>query len=608
MDELGRLEALRLAGLTAAADPGMDRFARLVARLVRVPVSLVSLLEADRQVFPGMTGLEEPWAGQRETPLSHSFCQHVVASGEPLVLDDSRLYRLTCASLAIPDLRVIAYAGMPLTDADGHVLGSLCAIDHEPRKWAEDELRDLRDLAEACSVELRLRIATQQIRRDRDQADVLLRASVELARSRELSDLVRRLHRLFGGPVEPSYVTLLLADERGLSRVAHPDDARPEEGAVDHLERDADFPSAQAMREQRTVFVPDRAALADGYGPEAGHGFDSLGLSSVLCVPLARGRGVLMWCWVDAHVLTVTEEAFFTAVAGYVSQAVERTLFVENRLSTAEQLQSAMLTALPAVPGLEMAALYLPAADQDMVGGDWYDAYPVPAGACGTTEPGGTTEPCGTGVRQPALILSIGDIIGHDIGAAAVMGQVRSMLRQATLGDPGHSPAAALAAVDSTFAVLPLGPGGTAVHARLDPLGDRWRLTWSNAGHTPPLLRLPGGRVSVLEEHDLLLLGSPAGLSRRDHVRELPQDSVLMLYTDGLVEHRDSDIDDGIAQAVSLLSTYGDGSLPQFLEVLSRSLEGFPRSDDVAVLALRVTGPPENPVPRPPGRHYSARL
>lgn len=180
MGDLGRLEALRLAGLTAAADPGMDRFARLVARFLRVPVSLVSLLETDRQVFPGMVGLAEPWAARRETPLSHSFCQHVVIDRRPLVLEDTRVHQRTCASLAIPDLQVIAYAGMPLTDADGHVLGSLCAIDHKPRKWTAEELQDLGDLTAACSVELQLRIATERIREDRDHADLLLRASVEL--------------------------------------------------------------------------------------------------------------------------------------------------------------------------------------------------------------------------------------------------------------------------------------------------------------------------------------------------------------------------------------------------------------------------------------------
>src|ERR1035437_1027200 len=81
----GRLAALRQVGLGAAADPGMERLARLVASTLQVPAALVSLVEKDRQVFPGMVGLAEPWATTRQTPLSHSTCQHVTASGRPLI-------------------------------------------------------------------------------------------------------------------------------------------------------------------------------------------------------------------------------------------------------------------------------------------------------------------------------------------------------------------------------------------------------------------------------------------------------------------------------------------------------------------------------------------
>lgn len=276
---------------------------------------------------------------------------------------------------------------------------------------------------------------------------------------------------------------------------------------------------------------------------------------------------------VPPHVLALTEEAVLTAVAGYVSQAVERTRFVANRLSTAEQLQASMLTDLPAVPGLDMAALYLPATDQDMVGGDWYDAYRLPP------LPGAT---------QPALMLSVGDIIGHDIQAAAVMGQVRSMLRQASLQHPTHSPAAALDAVDRALDVLPLGPGATAVHARLDPDGGRWCLTWSNAGHPPPLLRKPDGRVSALGEHDLMLLGASNDAARHDHTHDLPRDSVLLLYTDGLVERRDVDIDVSIRDTASTLAEHGDKPLPLLLDALSHGLRDVPQRDDVAVLVVRV--------------------
>ncbi|MFF3174071.1 GAF domain-containing SpoIIE family protein phosphatase [Streptomyces sp. NPDC057900] len=574
MKDPGRLEALRLAGLTAAADPGMDRFARLVTRLLRVPVSLVSLLESDRQVFPGMVGMSGFWADRRETPLTHSFCQHVVADGKPLVLSDARLHPRTCASLAIPDLQVIAYAGMPLTDADGHVLGSLCAIDHQPRTWTADELRDLEDLTAACSMELRLRIASELIQRDRDHAGLLLRAAIELAHAHDLTDLTRRLRHLFQGPAEPTYVGLLLADGGQLWRVIDPDDVRPVESAIDRLEREADFPSALAMREQRTVFVPDRPALLSGFGPEAVAGYDSLGLESVLCVPLPNRLGVLTWCWPRPHILAPTEEAVLSTVAGYVSQAVERTRFVANRLSTAEQLQAAMLTELPDVPGLDMAALYLPAADQDMVGGDWYDAYPLPPAPPAT---------------RPALMLSIGDVIGHDVQAATVMGQIRSMLRQASLDDPAHSPAAALHAIDKAIDTLPLGLGATAVHARLDLDDGRWRLTWSNAGHPPPLLHTPEGGVSSLDAHDLLLLGTSDDPPRHDHGRDLPPGSVLLLYTDGLVERRDEDIDTGTAYTASVLARHCDKPLPLLLEALSEGLAEVPQRDDVAVLVVRVS-------------------
>ncbi|WP_330452806.1 MULTISPECIES: SpoIIE family protein phosphatase [unclassified Streptomyces] len=573
MKDPGRLEALRLAGLTAAADPGMDRFARLVTRLLRVPVSLVSLLEADRQVFPGMVGMSGFWAARRETPLTHSFCQHVVADGKPLTLSDARMHPRTCASLAIPDLQVIAYAGMPLTDADGHVLGSLCAIDHQPRTWTADELHDLEDLTAACSMELRLRIASELIQRDRDHAGLLLRAAIELAHAHDLTDLTRRLRHLFQGPSEPTFVGLLLADGGKLWRVIDPEDVRPVETAIDHLERDAAFPSALAMREQRTVFVPDRTGLLRGFGPEAVAGYDSLGLESVLCVPLPNRRGVLTWCWSRPHVLAPTEEAVLTTVAGYVSQAVERTRFVANRLSTAEQLQAAMLTELPDVPGLDMAALYLPAADQDMVGGDWYDAYPLP------------TAPPAT---RPALMLSIGDVIGHDVQAATVMGQIRSMLRQASLDDPAHSPATALNAIDRAIDTLPLGLGATAVHARLDLDDGHRRLTWSNAGHPPPLLRTPDGGVSILDDHDLILLGTSDDPPRHDHTRDLPPGSVLLLYTDGLVERRDADIDAGTAHTAAVLARHADKPLPLLLEALAKGLAEIPHRDDVAVLVVRV--------------------
>jgi serine phosphatase RsbU (regulator of sigma subunit) len=149
-----------IAPLPAASDPAFERFVRLVRRQLGVPVALVSLVDAQEQVFPGAAGLPEPYQSERRTPLSHSFCQHVVASSEPLVIEDARRHPLVRHNLAVPDLHVVAYAGMPLVDADGRVIGSLCAIDSQPRRWTDTDLAVLTDLAGACSSELQLRIMT----------------------------------------------------------------------------------------------------------------------------------------------------------------------------------------------------------------------------------------------------------------------------------------------------------------------------------------------------------------------------------------------------------------------------------------------------------------
>ncbi|GAA3273975.1 PP2C family protein-serine/threonine phosphatase [Streptomyces lavendulae] len=119
------------------------------------------------------------------------------------------------------------------------------------------------------------------------------------------------------------------------------------------------------------------------------------------------------------------------------------------------------------------------------------------------------------------------------------------MLRQATLDHPPYSPATALTALDAACSVLPTETSGTLVHARLDPAdgSPHWTLTWSNAGHPPPLLRTPEGHVTHLVEHDVLLHRALGTFNRTEHRRPLLPGSTLLLYTDGLVERHGHDID-----------------------------------------------------------------
>ncbi|MDQ4041941.1 MAG: GAF domain-containing protein [Actinomycetota bacterium] len=152
-----RLAALRATGmLDSPPAPAFDRLTRLASRFLNAPVALVSLIDADRQYFKSCLGLPEPWASRRETPLSHSFCQYVVARREPLIVSDAREHPELRESLAIRDLDVVAYAGVPLIDRAGHVLGSLCAIDAQPRLWSSQQVDTLRDLAETAVAAIEL--------------------------------------------------------------------------------------------------------------------------------------------------------------------------------------------------------------------------------------------------------------------------------------------------------------------------------------------------------------------------------------------------------------------------------------------------------------------
>ncbi len=145
--------------LDSPADERFDRLTRLTSTVLNVPIALVSLVEDDRQFFKSCLGLPQPWARQRQTPLSHSFCQHVVESRRPLVVSDAREHPLLRDNPAIRDLGVIAYAGAPLITPDGHVLGTLCAIDHQPRHWTPEQVEILSNLAVSVLSEIQLHAA-----------------------------------------------------------------------------------------------------------------------------------------------------------------------------------------------------------------------------------------------------------------------------------------------------------------------------------------------------------------------------------------------------------------------------------------------------------------
>jgi PAS domain S-box-containing protein len=150
-------QALASPLLDTPPEQAFDRLTRLAARLLGAPVALVTLLGADRVFFKSAVGLAEPWASRRSTPLAYSFCRHVIASATPLVVEDARRHPLVRTSPAIRELGWIAYAGVPLTMADGRTVGALCVVDALPRIWSPRDVALLEDLAASVVTEIELR-------------------------------------------------------------------------------------------------------------------------------------------------------------------------------------------------------------------------------------------------------------------------------------------------------------------------------------------------------------------------------------------------------------------------------------------------------------------
>jgi PAS domain S-box-containing protein len=259
-------------------------------------------------------------------------------------------------------------------------------------------------------------------------------------------------------------------------------------------------------------------------------------------------------------------------IAARAGLALDNARLYREQRSLAEGLQRSLLTPPPEPDHAQVVVRYVPAAQAAQVGGDWYDAF---------LQPGGAT------------VLVIGDVVGHDVAAAAAMGQIRTIVR--TLGAQGtHGPAEVLAQADTVTETLLVGTIATVAIARLEQTpAERkqgiTRVRWSNAGHPPPFVIRPDGTVSQLAggPPDLLLGVRPDTL-RHEHEATLERDSVVVLYTDGLIERRDQDLDAGLARLQTTLEELAGADLDELCdELLARMLPGN-ADDDVALVAVRL--------------------
>ncbi|MGN9794853.1 SpoIIE family protein phosphatase [Streptomyces sp. OZ13] len=318
--------------------------------------------------------------------------------------------------------------------------------------------------------------------------------------------------------------------------------------------------------------------------------FDRLGGHSAVVVPLSTTRqvfGVLTVARSGARPPCTEADLLVLADIGRRAGLVlDNAQLFDQQRQLAETMQRQLLTPLPQVDHLQMAARYQPAESAAEIGGDWYDAFLLADGV--------TT-------------MVIGDVVGHDLKAAAHMAEVRNMLR-ALAWDRQEPPSLIMSRLDEAMTHTSDAPMATAVFARIEGQeGGPWQLHWVNAGHPPPLLVTHDGQARYLEAGHGPLLGMASalhmGLGWPDARERLPARSTLLLYTDGLVESRTRPIDRGLAQLRRHAAELAHRDVDDFCDELLARME--PSGDDVALLALRIPEWGEGRDGGPPPRQHS---
>ncbi|MFI2433431.1 PP2C family protein-serine/threonine phosphatase [Streptomyces sp. NPDC018693] len=315
-------------------------------------------------------------------------------------------------------------------------------------------------------------------------------------------------------------------------------------------------PAFFTSREQLERLYPGWRAMPDGFAAWA-------------YLPLiASGRpvGACVLAYAEPRSFSTHERAVLTSLAGLVAQAVDRALLYDAKHRLAHGLQQALLPhSLPRLPGFEATARYLPATRGMDIGGDFYDLVP----------------------SSPLAAAVIGDVQGHNVTAAGLMGQLRTAVRAYTA--VGQEPGEVMRSTNRLLIDLGSDLFASCLYLRLDP--ERGCAVMARAGHPPPLLRRPDGRVRVLDLAGGPLLGIDGTVTYPTTEVELPPGCLLALYTDGLIETPGVDIEDAVGELGRRLGADGDRPLE---EVADRLVGQFAvaeeRLDDVALLLLRAQG------------------
>jgi PAS domain S-box-containing protein len=409
---------------------------------------------------------------------------------------------------------------------------------------------------------------------------LMAEATSSLSATLDMDDLVDRLASLCV-PLLADWVFLTLVDEQG---TVHTTAHRHRDGHEQELAEMAalhatNLPEHSPTRRSLTTSEP---VLIEQVTPEwisavfplpaTAELFRSLGGTSAMTVPLvARRRTLGAMALVmarEGRVFSADDVDLARDLSRRAAMAMDNVRLYQQEHTVAETLQRSLLPVLPEIPGVTADAHYLSASTTAEVGGDFYDLLSLPDGSVG---------------------LAIGDVVGHDVTAAAAMGHLRGLLRACAWDAGDGDPADILGRVDRLVQGLHVAPMATMVYGRAvrpAAAGEPWQLQLANAGHPPLLLRHVDGSVELLDGVTGLLIGVDAAHRRVSRSIEIPSGATLVAYTDGLIELPGADLDQGIASLVARLAEAPVDADPAALCVHAVGADPD-RRDDIAVIAVR---------------------
>ena len=558
-----------LADAATVSSVGDQVSAAVRARLDAAHV-VISVLTADGRRFEPLAGGD---AAAQVAVMSAEWTVDSDPPGPRAVRDRTAVY---LADLKAPDAGIGSTAALPLLTEVG-ALGYLGVWWAGPREATAVEREYLRSMAETTSRALERARLREAERREHARVEALAELTRLLAAAltpEAIGEVVADRVRAAVGGADGLCLGVISQDGRRLVWITAAGYAGEVPGQFPDLPMDVPAAATDAARTGRPVIIRTSAEYEQRYpGPDipavAAHG------SSWLTWPLRAGTapvGVIGLMWRHPQQFEPGQLAFVAAVANLVAQAQVRARVHADEHALAAVLQRAIMpTTTAVIPGLEIGASYRQAGMTRQIGGDWYDAMALP------------------GKRA---YLAVGDVIGHGLTAAEDMTQLRNAGR--TLAIVGYQPASILEELARVTDWATSGKFATAAAAIIEP--DLSLVTYATAGHPPILIRrAKTGTVETPPPAGGPALCLPSDQDFPEYTQGqtgLDVGDIMLMYTDGLIERRGEDLEEGIDRVAERLQAWQPSApLGSLCDELIASLAAEPQLDDMCVLAVSRPGP-----------------